>query len=83
MRVIGSVVDAVLWLVGAGFLLIRVVGLLNYGLLDSFGDLSELALVRSAGLIPGFTGFVRRVLIVALALPLILVGWLVRWVRRA
>lgn len=82
MRVIGNVAEAVWWLIGFVVVLIRVVGWLNYGLLDSFGDLSELALVRSAGLIPGFKGFVRRVLIVALALPLILVGWLVRWARR-
>lgn len=63
------------------FLLIRVVSWLGYEV--PFGDPAALEFVKSAMWIPGFKGLVRRVLIVALALPLILVGWLVRQVQRA
>ncbi|AKE01348.1 hypothetical protein HND25_29065 [Rhodococcus erythropolis] len=79
MRVIGKAADAVWGLISVVFLLIRVVGWLGYGV--PFGDPAALEVVKSAVWIPGFRGLVRRVLIVALALPLILVGWLVRWVR--
>lgn len=81
MQVIGKAADAVWGLIGVVFLLIRVVGWLGYGI--PFVDPAALEFVKSAVWIPGFKGFVRRVLIVALTLPLILVGWLVRWVRRA
>ncbi|SLA48096.1 Uncharacterised protein [Mycobacteroides abscessus subsp. abscessus] len=80
---VGRAVDAVLWLLGVAFLLFRLVSWLGYGFPDSFGDPSALGFVKSAVLILGFKGLVRRVLIVVLASPLILVHWLVRWVRRA
>lgn len=83
MRAIGRVAGVVLWLISAAFLLLRAVGWLGYEIPDSFGDPSAVGVVKSAALILGFKGLVRRVLVVALALPLILVGWLVRWVRRA
>ena len=81
MEVIGKVVGAVWGLIGVVFLLIRGLEWLGYEV--PFGDPAALEVVKSAVWIPGFKGVVRRVLIVALALPLILVGWLVRWVRRA
>lgn len=81
MEVIGKVVGAVWGLIGVVFLLIRGLEWLGYELPS--GDPAALEFVKSAVWIPGFRGLVRRVLIVALALPLILVGWLVRWVRRA
>lgn len=81
MEVIGKVVGAVWGLIGVVFLLIRGLEWLGYEV--PFGDPAALEFVKSAVWIPGFKGLVRRVLIVALALPLILVGWLVRWVRRA
>lgn len=83
MKDVGRAVDAVLWLLGVAFLLFRLVSWLGYGFPDSFGDPSALGFVKSAVLILGFKGLVRRVLIVVLASPLILVHWLVRWVRRA
>lgn len=79
MEVIGKVVGAVWGLIGVVFLLIRGLEWLGYEV--PFGDPAALEVVKSAVWIPGFKGLVRRVLIVALALPLILVGWLVRWVR--
>ncbi|MCW2093081.1 UNVERIFIED_ORG: hypothetical protein M2328_006434 [Rhodococcus erythropolis] len=81
LEVIGSAVDAVLWLVSVAFLLIR--GLEWLGHEVPFVDPAALEVVKSAVWIPGFKDVVRRVLIVALAFPLILAGWLVRWVRRA
>lgn len=79
MRVIGKAADAVWGLISVVFLLIRVVGWLGHEV--PFVDPAALEVVKSAVWIPGFKGVVRRVLIVVLALPLILVGWLVRWVR--
>ncbi|MET8317555.1 hypothetical protein ABZU78_25785 [Rhodococcus erythropolis] len=79
MQVIGKAADAVWGLISVVFLLIR--GLEWLGFEAPFGDPAALEFVKSAAWIPGFKDAVRRVLIVVLALPLILVGWLVRWVR--
>ena len=82
MKWIGRAVDAGVKLIGFVVLVIRIVAGLKYGFPDLSAVPAEFGLVQSVGPVLRFEG-VRRVLIVALALPLILVGWLVRWVRGA
>ncbi|MCC4306835.1 MULTISPECIES: hypothetical protein [Rhodococcus] len=82
MKRIGRAVDAGVKLIGFVVVVIRIVAGLKYGFPDLSTVPAEFGLVQSVGPVLRFEG-VRRVLIVALALPLILVGWLVRWVRGA
>lgn len=80
MKKIGRAVDAGVKLIGFVVLVIRIVVGLKYGFPDISAVPAEFGLVQSVGPVLRFE-VVRRVLIVVLALPLILVGWLVRWVR--
>lgn len=82
MKRIGRAVDDGVKLIGIVVWVIRIVAGLKYGLPDLSTVPAEFGLIQSVGPVLRFE-VVRRVLIVALALPLILVGWLVRWVRGA